>query len=147
MALLRHLVLLKRTLPSLLAILVVTALYIYTTGRFGSSHDQSGGVELEGVSLSSKARAAAKAACSVPQGAGRILVTGAAGFIGLHSCIGLRKEGYWVVGLDNFNAYYPVSLKLAREEVLRRYGIPVMRADLNNEPLVADLFASRMCYT
>jgi len=43
-----------------------------------------------------------------------ILVTGAAGFIGSHVCIKLLERGEKVLGLDNLNDYYDVSLKEAR---------------------------------
>ena len=41
----------------------------------------------------------------------KILVTGAAGFIGFHLCSKLLKENYSVLGIDNFNNYYDKSLK------------------------------------
>lgn len=44
----------------------------------------------------------------------KILVTGAAGFIGSHVCIRLLERGDTVIGLDNLNDYYDVSLKEAR---------------------------------
>jgi UDP-glucuronate 4-epimerase len=44
----------------------------------------------------------------------KILVTGAAGFIGNETCLALLKRGDTVVGLDNFSAYYDVALKKAR---------------------------------
>lgn len=50
----------------------------------------------------------------------KILVTGAAGFIGSHLCWHLLGRGDEVVGIDNLNDYYPVSLKYAR---LREGGI------------------------
>jgi UDP-glucuronate 4-epimerase len=48
-----------------------------------------------------------------------ILVTGAAGFIGFHTALKLLERGEHVVGIDNMNAYYDVSLKEARLNVLR----------------------------
>lgn len=50
----------------------------------------------------------------------KFLVTGAAGFIGFHISMRLCKAGYQVVGIDNLNDYYSVSLKFARLEHLRR---------------------------
>ena len=52
----------------------------------------------------------------------KILVTGAAGFIGFHTSKQLLERGDTVVGLDNFNDYYDVSLKEARAAVLARTG-------------------------
>lgn len=48
----------------------------------------------------------------------KILVTGAAGFIGYHLCEKLLALGHTVIGLDNINDYYAVSLKYARLENL-----------------------------
>lgn len=50
-----------------------------------------------------------------------ILVTGAAGFIGFHVSLKLLQEGYVVVGIDNLNDYYDVSLKEARLQILKNY--------------------------
>ncbi len=49
----------------------------------------------------------------------KILVTGAAGFIGFHVCRALLVLGESVTGIDNLNPYYDVSLKKARLEILR----------------------------
>jgi len=48
----------------------------------------------------------------------KILVTGSAGFIGFHLSKRLLEKGYEVVGIDNLNDYYDVSLKLGRLEEL-----------------------------
>ena len=48
----------------------------------------------------------------------KILVTGAAGFIGFHVSKHLIRDGYDVVGIDNMNAYYSVDLKEARLDAL-----------------------------
>ncbi|MUP41071.1 NAD-dependent epimerase/dehydratase family protein [Gramella aestuarii] len=48
----------------------------------------------------------------------KILVTGAAGFIGFHLCKRLIDSGFQIVGLDNINDYYDIDLKLDRLEQL-----------------------------
>jgi len=58
----------------------------------------------------------------------KVLVTGVAGFIGMHTAQRLRNDGFEVVGLDNLNTYYSVDLKLAR---LHKLGIPTRRAQYN----------------
>lgn len=49
-----------------------------------------------------------------------VLVTGAAGFVGSHCAVALKKRGDGVLGLDNFNSYYDPSLKRARQKLLSR---------------------------
>lgn len=51
----------------------------------------------------------------------RILVTGAAGFIGFHLSKSLLDDGFEVLGIDNLNDYYDPNLKLARLEQLNPY--------------------------
>ncbi|SDL42866.1 Nucleoside-diphosphate-sugar epimerase [Salinimicrobium catena] len=60
----------------------------------------------------------------------KILVTGAAGFIGSHAAEKLHQEGLEVIGADNFSGYYDVALKERNAEVLRDKGIPVHKIDL-----------------
>jgi len=48
----------------------------------------------------------------------KILITGAAGFIGLHLAIRLVRDGHQVIGLDNINSYYDPNLKLKRLQVM-----------------------------
>ena len=58
----------------------------------------------------------------------KILVTGSAGFIGMHTALRLAKEGHTVLGLDNLNTYYSVDLKLAR---LREQGLDTGQIQYN----------------
>ena len=70
-----------------------------------------------------------------------ILVTGAAGFIGFHLAQRLLEQGRAVVGLDNLNDYYDVSLKEARLRILeKRENFRFARMDLCNRDEVDALF-------
>ena len=51
----------------------------------------------------------------------KLLVTGAAGFIGFHTAKLLLERGDQVVGLDNLNDYYDPALKAARLDILKSY--------------------------
>lgn len=68
----------------------------------------------------------------------RVLITGAAGFIGMHTSIHFLREGWDVVGLDNMNDYYSVALKRARlkeiekEAMKRAQRFEMFEADLNS---------------
>jgi UDP-glucuronate 4-epimerase len=76
-------------------------------------------------------------------GAQSILVTGAAGFIGFHLCQRLLRLGYGVIGLDNLNPYYDVTLKQAR--LTQLVGHPRFKfhsLDLIDRMGMADLFAT-----
>ncbi len=52
----------------------------------------------------------------------KILVTGSAGFIGMHLCKSLLDDDFEVLGIDNLNNYYDPNLKLARLDQLKPYG-------------------------
>ncbi|XP_019184101.1 PREDICTED: UDP-glucuronate 4-epimerase 6-like [Ipomoea nil] len=69
-----------------------------------------------------------------------VLVTGAAGFVGSHCSLALKKRGDGVLGLDNFNAYYDPSLKRARQKLLEKHQIFIVEGDLNDAPLLSKLF-------
>jgi UDP-glucuronate 4-epimerase len=74
----------------------------------------------------------------------RLLVTGAAGFIGMHSCKRLLERGHEVFGIDNLNAYYDPALKRARLEQLRPFsGFAFEKLDIADERALAALFESR----
>jgi UDP-glucuronate 4-epimerase len=71
---------------------------------------------------------------------GMILVTGAAGFIGYHVARTLLDRGESVVGLDNLNSYYDVSLKEARLARLEGGRFVFRRADVADTAAVSALF-------
>ena len=74
----------------------------------------------------------------------RILVTGVAGFIGMHVAVRLLADGYEVIGIDNLNDYYDVRLKQAR---LAHIGSPNQfhfeKLDLCDRTGIKRLFAER----
>ncbi|END4895874.1 SDR family NAD(P)-dependent oxidoreductase, partial [Citrobacter freundii] len=72
----------------------------------------------------------------------KYLVTGAAGFIGFHVSKRLLEAGHQVVGIDNLNDYYDVSLKQARLELLAQPGFHFHKIDLADREGMAELFAS-----
>ncbi|KAF5729913.1 UDP-glucuronate 4-epimerase 3-like [Tripterygium wilfordii] len=70
----------------------------------------------------------------------RVLVTGAAGFVGTHVALALKLRGDGVVGLDSFNHYYDPELKIARQKFLANAGVCVIEGDINDEKLLKRLF-------
>lgn len=71
----------------------------------------------------------------------KILVTGAAGFIGFHLCTRLIERGVQVVGIDNLNAYYDPALKMARLGLLRAMpGFTFVKMDLTDTDGINTLF-------
>jgi len=64
----------------------------------------------------------------------KVLVTGAAGFIGFHLCIRLIDDGFTVVGIDNLNNYYDRKLKYKRLKILRgKKSFYFIKGDLNGK--------------
>lgn len=71
----------------------------------------------------------------------KVLVTGAAGFIGSHLAERLAKRGDDVIGLDNFNDYYDPAKKRANETRLGTYpGFRMVEADIRDRPRMFHLF-------
>jgi UDP-glucuronate 4-epimerase len=72
----------------------------------------------------------------------KILVTGAAGFIGFHTAKALLDRGDEVIGLDNLNTYYDVKLKEARlAQLTPRNGFHFIKADLEDRAAIEKMFA------
>ena len=69
----------------------------------------------------------------------KVLVTGAAGFIGMHLALRLKRDGIDIAGVDNFDPYYDVALKRARVEQLGRADVPCATLDLAEAAATADL--------
>ena len=73
----------------------------------------------------------------------KVLVTGAAGFIGFHTSKALLERGDEVVGLDNLNEYYDVTLKHARLAILKKYSaFKFVKLDLADREGMEKLFAA-----
>jgi UDP-glucuronate 4-epimerase len=74
----------------------------------------------------------------------KVLVTGAAGFIGYFTAKALLDRGDEVVGLDNLNGYYDPALKRARlSQLAGRNGFSFLELDLADRAQMADLFATQ----
>ncbi|HYD57327.1 MAG TPA: NAD-dependent epimerase [Burkholderiales bacterium] len=72
----------------------------------------------------------------------KVLLTGAAGFIGMHCAERLLARGDTVVGVDNLNDYYDVALKEARLVRLQKHpGFGFARIDIADRPAMEALFA------
>ena len=73
----------------------------------------------------------------------KVLVTGTAGFIGSHVAVRLLERGDEVIGFDNLNDYYDVSLKQARlARLLDKPGYTHVAADLADRAAVEQAFAT-----
>ena len=72
----------------------------------------------------------------------KILVTGAAGFIGMHVCKRLLDDSHFVIGLDNLNDYYDVKLKKDRLLQLKPYkNFKFIKQDVANQKAMAKTFS------
>lgn len=69
----------------------------------------------------------------------KILVTGAAGFIGSHTSERLKTLGHEVVGVDNFASYYDISLKKLNAKELSEKNIAIHEIDLQTDNLIEKL--------
>ncbi len=71
----------------------------------------------------------------------KILVTGAAGFIGAALTLRLLKRGDEVIGIDNLNDYYDINLKLARLETILHYAnFKFIKIDISDKTKIEALF-------
>ena len=72
----------------------------------------------------------------------KILVTGAAGFIGFHLCRRLIELGDEVIGLDNLNDYYDVNLKVDRLKIIEgKKNFRFVKFDLADQDAISEIFA------
>lgn len=71
----------------------------------------------------------------------RILITGAAGFIGFHLALFLKRRGDDVIGYDHFNDYYSPRLKEDRAALLLQEGIEVIRGDICDPSSLSSLIS------
>jgi len=72
-----------------------------------------------------------------------MLVTGAAGFIGYHLAKRLCKDGFQVIGIDNLNDYYDVSLKDARlAQLMATENFSFHKIDLREADKLNDIVES-----
>ena len=70
-----------------------------------------------------------------------VLLTGAAGFIGMHTAVRLLEHGTHVVGVDNFDPYYDPALKELRASTLCEHpGFELRRHDIADRDATAELF-------
>ncbi len=70
----------------------------------------------------------------------KILLTGCAGFIGYHLSKKLLSQGYDLIGIDNINDYYDVSLKKARLDLIPKTGFSYIEEDISNKSKLFQVF-------
>ena len=75
----------------------------------------------------------------------KILVTGIAGFIGMHSAKKLLDDGHEIIGIDNLNDYYDVTLKENRLKTLEGYkNFKFLKLDIKDQKDVLSLFKKEL---
>ena len=76
----------------------------------------------------------------------KILITGAAGFIGYNfSKYLLDKTNYKIIGVDNINDYYSIKIKKKRLEILKRYkNFSFYKTDIKNKQNLKKVFSSKI---
>lgn len=73
----------------------------------------------------------------------KILLTGCAGFIGMHTTLSFLQEGFEIIGIDNLNNYYDVNLKKSRlSRLLSHPNFKFYELDISDKLLVEELFES-----
>ena len=73
----------------------------------------------------------------------KLLITGAAGFIGYHLCKSLLEEDHQILGIDNLNEYYDKNLKINRLKILKSYNnFEFKKVDISNRVETAASFNS-----
>jgi UDP-glucuronate 4-epimerase len=71
----------------------------------------------------------------------KIIITGAAGFIGFHLAQKLLEHNHQIIAIDNLNDYYDISLKQARLEKLERHNnFTFYKADISDKDQIFDIF-------
>jgi len=75
--------------------------------------------------------------------ANKILITGAAGFIGFHLSRRLLQEGQTILGVDNLNNYYDPALKKARLAILKKHrNFYFLKLNISNRKAMENLFSN-----
>lgn len=73
----------------------------------------------------------------------KILLTGAAGFIGFHLALYLQEKNHLVMGVDNFHPYYSPLLKRQRAQILSEASIELFERDIQDISFLKDLIQQK----
>ena len=78
----------------------------------------------------------------------KILITGAAGFIGSHLCLKLLELGHQIIGVDNLNNYYDIKLKQDRLKLIKDYAknngkkFKFIKTDISKNQMMKKIFSN-----